>query len=132
MNGVVGSDEDCSEFVELDPTGRYGRVSIFCYSFSLVFQTLFWCSMFVLNLGSCCLHMFEFNLINFDAFCSIMKFWARELQRQCMISIPFSILSISLSLFVVKVCIFIHCCALVVADIEPLMSMKGLKWHGTK
>lgn len=92
----------------------------------------FWCSMFILNLGSCCLHMFEFNLIKFDAFCSIMKFWAKELQRQCMISIPFSNLCLSLELFDVKVCIFIHCCALIVADIEPLMSMKGLKWHGTK
>lgn len=95
MNGVIASDEDYPDFVEVDPTGRYGRVSTYSYLF-----TAFMVFYVILNLGSC---LFEPNLIKFNAFCSIMKFWAEELQRQCMISIPFSSLCTSLKLFDVKV-----------------------------
>lgn len=33
MNGVVDLDSDDSEFVEVDPTGRYGRVCLSIFSF---------------------------------------------------------------------------------------------------
>ena len=65
MNCVTELEPDYSEFVEVDPTGRYGRV-IF---------------LFFLALLLCFLHFLltVFGLL----FCSTMKFLAKELPRQC-------------------------------------------------
>lgn len=46
MNGLTHLEPDCSEFVEVDPTGRYGRVLTICLSLyislRLMFHFLFW------------------------------------------------------------------------------------------
>ena len=44
MNGVINleAEDDYSEFVEVDPTGRYGRVLNFFSQFFL------WCSWFLI------------------------------------------------------------------------------------
>lgn len=68
MNNLVSYLEpDYSEFVEVDPTGRYGRVS---FSLSINQISLSFISIFVV----------DFNVI---IVCSIMKFWVKELQRLC-------------------------------------------------
>lgn len=42
MNGVVGLDADDSEFVEVDPTGRYGRVwASFSFNYLLPIDIFF-------------------------------------------------------------------------------------------
>lgn len=87
MNGVTAPEQDYSEFVEVDPTGRYGRVSCCSHFLSLFFSPL--CSfVFIQNFGSCFLTS---SLLKFAAFCSTMKFLAKELQKQCMVQYPFQI-----------------------------------------
>ena len=77
MNGVINPEaDDYSEFVEVDPTGRYGRV------LKLLSQFLsLWLSLFFLasDLGSDSWVPFFFWLFG----CSTMKYLERELQRQC-------------------------------------------------
>lgn len=84
MNGVTAPEQDYSEFVEVDPTGRYGRVSSCSHFLSLFFMPS---SLF-------CVHteiwVLFFNF-KFAAFCSTMKFLAKELQKQCMVQYPFQI-----------------------------------------
>jgi len=65
MNGVTHLEPDDSEFVEVDPTGRYGRV----YSLSPHFLLFLLCLTFMMI---------------FPVYCSTMKSSEKELQRQCM------------------------------------------------
>lgn len=67
MNGVTHLEPDDSEFVEVDPTGRYGRV----YSLSPHFLLSLLCLTFMMIL---------------HVSCSTMKSLEKELQRQCMLT----------------------------------------------
>ena len=69
MNGVISSEPDDSEFVEVDPTGRYGRVS-------LLISSLFYHLFILVILSVQCVKFV--NLL-----CSIMKFLGKEHQRLC-------------------------------------------------
>lgn len=64
MNGLKPIEPDYSEFVEVDPTGRYGRVCMICI---WLISFLFW----------------YVNLFT-SFFCSTMKSLGKVLQRQCM------------------------------------------------
>lgn len=72
MNGFAHLDLDHSEFVEVDPTGRYGRVNFF---------------FFILYIFNCLLLLIKFwSLMFVDLFwCSMMRFLAKGLPKQCMI-----------------------------------------------
>ena len=77
--------------------------------------------------------MFEPNLIEFDSFLQYNEILGRGASKTVYDFNTFSSLCASLKLFDVKVKMFYSLlCVLVVTDIELLMSMKGLKWHGTK
>ena len=84
MNGV--SEQDYSEFVEVDPTGRYGRVTTFSYFF---LTTSFVCLSFHIW---CFIAVFRHVYINLFSkvhsllffVCSTMRFLVKGHQRQCM------------------------------------------------
>lgn len=76
MNVAASFEAQNSEFIEVDPTGRYGRV----YTYSTFYSSLFFPS---LNFH----HMHIFFVFLFCIldcmFNSTMKFLAKELPRQC-------------------------------------------------
>lgn len=76
MNGLTPLEPDDSEFVEVDPSGRYGRViDSSSFFFTLLFIKI--CFFFFFPLIS-------FLSLLFLSFCSTMKSLAKELPRLCM------------------------------------------------
>lgn len=84
MDGLSDLEPDCSEFVEIDPTGRYGRV---WFSLSLFLSLLL------------------FLILRFVLVCSTMKFWEKGLQKQCRDSIFLPFYGLPISPFL-DICIF--------------------------
>ena len=66
MNGGASFEPEYSEFVELDPTGRYGRVCItpflLIFSFLLFFSVIYTLKFFILILGIE-FHVWQYNEI---------------------------------------------------------------------
>jgi hypothetical protein len=75
MNGVTQLETDDSDFVEVDPTGRYGRVSNLYYT--LFYQCFVPSFLFIM-------FCFSYDVLSlvFFFFFSTMKFSVKELPRQ--------------------------------------------------
>lgn len=151
MNVLAHLEPDDYEFVEVDPTGRYGRVHL-SRSLSLFFSrscdlafSLYYYLLWAWFLGS-------------FVCCSTMKSSAKELQKQCMdINLRFFFLQFKHFLSFIRLaaypsrisskfelfgsfCLFLYTASdifvsswcLIVAVTEHLMSMKELKLLGTR
>lgn len=81
MTGVTSPESDCSEFVEVDPTGRYGRVDTLIFFNRLSCFLCFVLQFLFFNLA---VHVLTSKFVVFG---STTKFSAKELQRQCMDSL---------------------------------------------
>jgi len=64
MNGAACVEEECCEFVETDPTGRYGRVYIYIYAFPLLINFCwFFMFQFIVLIPGFEFHVWQYNEI---------------------------------------------------------------------